>query len=404
MTVRASYTDTTTNVRAVGDSIFNIDFQEAALLQLLGWKSSNLKKFAVRNGWPSTKIEWLEDTNTPFRSLVGESGFDGSETDLTVDTGHGVYFRKGDILGICDTTTDTATGPFQEKVLVTAVSGDVLTIVRGYGATSGTSAAQNTGVVLLTRANAENSLYTTEHITTPTAPYNYTQILDASVELSRTESMMMRHGIPDHMDMQISKLFDNDGSEGRLAQLLHRTFYYGERVIRSSGDAYGSMGGFETYVTTSLASASHVVDLNAAAITKKDIHGVLRAIRDANGRVTHIVTNSWGIEKIQGFYEDSIRTTKEERVLGSPEVEAIRTPHGEVKLIYDWMCPAGSYYFINADKMGWVPFDDFHRKSIYGNAESNPYDGVIEQVLGEYTFALANPKSHGLIYDASLTK
>src|SRR5690606_38676421 len=151
-----------------GDTIYNIDFQEAALLQLLGFSSSNLKKFNVRSGWPSTKLEWLEDTNTPFRSVVGESGFDNSETDLTVGTGHGTYFRKGDILGICTTGTDTATGPFQEKVLVTAVSGDALTIVRGYGATSGTAAAQNTGVVLLTRANGENSLYTTEHITTPT--------------------------------------------------------------------------------------------------------------------------------------------------------------------------------------------------------------------------------------------
>lgn len=402
MAERVSYTDTTTNVRAVGDSIFNIDFQEAALLQLLGFKSNNLKKFAVKSGWPSTKLEWLEDVNVPFTSLVAENGFDASETDLTVTTGEGKYFRKGDILGIYP--TGTTVGAFQEKVLVTAVSGDVLTIVRGYGSTTGTAALINTGVRLLTRAMPENAIYTTEHMTTPTAPYNYTQILDAAVEMSRTEMMMQRYGINDHMDMQIAKLFDNGGQEGRLAQLLHQTFYYGERVIRAAGDEYGSMGGFDQFVTLSTTSANHHFTLSDAAITKKDIHKVIRAIRSSNGRVTHLVTGAWGIEKIRGFYEDSIRTTQEQRVMGSPEVEEIVTPHGSVRVIYDWMCPEDRYYFINADKCGWIPFDEFHRKTVYGGNENNPYDGTIEKVIGEYTFGLANPKSFGLIYGASTTK
>ena len=402
MAERVSYTDTTTNVRAVGDSIFNIDFQEAALLQLLGFKSNNLKKFAVKSGWPSTKLEWLEDVNVPFTSLVAENGFDASETDLTVTTGEGKYFRKGDILGIYP--TGTTVGAFQEKVLVTAVSGDVLTIVRGYGSTSGTAALINTGVRLLTRAMPENAIYTTEHITTPTAPYNYTQILDAAVEMSRTEMMMQRYGINDHMDMQIAKLFDNGGQEGRLAQLLHQTFYYGERVQRATGDDYGSMGGFDQFVTLNTTSANHHFTLSDAAISKKDIHKVIRAIRSSNGRVTHLVTGAWGIEKIRGFYEDSIRTTQEQRVMGSPEVEEIVTPHGSVRVIYDWMCPEDRYYFINADKCGWIPFDEFHRKTVYGGNENNPYDGTIEKVLGEYTFGLANPKSFGLIYGASITK
>lgn len=403
MAVRASYTDTTTNIRAVGDMIYNIDFQEAALLQLLGFTSKNLSKWAIKQGWPSTKIEALEDVNVPFTTLLAESGFDSSETDMTVTTGEGQYFRKGDVLGIY--ANAAGTGAIAEKVLVTSVSGDVLTIVRGHGDTSG--AAHSNGVMarLLTRANEENSQYTTEHITTPTAPYNYTQILDAAVEMSETEALMSRYGIDDHMDMQVAKLFDNGGSEGRLAQLLHRTFYYGERVVRSSSaGAYGFMGGFNTFVTTSTASSSHVVDLDSRALTKKDIHGVIRAIRSNGGRVTHLVTGAWGIEKIRSLYEDNVRTTREERVVGQPEVDTILTPHGQVRILYDWMCPEDEYYFLNVDKMGWVPFREFKRKTIYGGNENNPYDGRIEQVIGEYTFMLTNPKSHGRLHDVSITK
>lgn len=401
MATRLSYTDTTTNIRAVGDMIYNIDFQEAALLQLLGFSNSNLRKFAVKQGWPSTKIEWLEDVNTPWTTTLAEN-MDTSETNMDVAAGTGQYFRKGDILGIY--STSTASGTLTEKVLVTAVSTDTLTVVRGWGDTSGTAAGNGDAVRLLTRANEENSIYTTEYITTPTAPYNYTQIIDAAVEMSETEALMSRYGISDHMDMQVAKLFDNGGAEGRLAQLLHQTFYYGERTQRtSSAGAYGSMGGFNTFVTSSTATANHVFDLSGAALQRDDIHKVIRAIRNSNGKVTHLVTGAWGIEKIRAMYEDSIRTTQEQRVMGSPQVDEIVTPHGSVRVIYDWMCPESDYYFINADKCGWIPFRDFDRKMVYGGPDNNPYDGRIERVVGEYTFALANPKSFGRIYGASTT-
>jgi hypothetical protein len=400
MPARVSYTDTITAERGIGDQIFNIDFMEAALLQLLGFSKKNLNKFSVKSGWPSTKLEILEDVNVPFTTTILDAAFTNVKATMPVAAGTGQYFRKGDIIGIYP--TGTLTGTFQEKVLVTSVAGDTLTIERGWGDTSGVAALTGTGVRLITRANEENSLYNTEYITTPTAPFNYTQILDAAVEMSETEAMMSRYGISDHMDMQISKLFDNGGSEGRLAQLLHQTFYYGERTIRAASPAYGSMGGFNVFVTAANTSSGHVFDMGGAAVEKDDIHKVIRSIRNSNGKVTHLVTGAWGIEKIRSFYEDSVRTTQEQRVMGSPAVDEIVTPHGSVRVIYDWMCPESDYYFINADKMGWIPYREFTRKTVYGGAENNPYDGRIEKVVGEYTFMLANPKSHGRIYGASI--
>lgn len=402
MAVRESFTDTVTPVRAVSDAIYNIDFQEAMLLQLLGFGSNNLSKIQVKgNSWPSTKLEWLEDVNVPFTSLLAASGLDGSQTDPTVTTSTGKYFRKGDILGIYP--TGTTTGTFQEKILVTGVSGDVLTVERGYGSTSATAAAAGTGVRLITRAMPENHIYTTEHITTPTAPHNFTQILDAAVEMSRTELRRLRYGIDDHMDMQIAKLFNDSGKEGRLAQLLHQTFFFGERVERGGAD-YGSMGGFDTYVDASKASANHVFSLGGNALQRKDIHRVLRAVRNANGRVTHLVTGAWGIDKIRALWDDKVQVTQEERVLGSPEVDFIRTPHGQVRLVYDWMCPEDRYYFLNVDKCGWVPYDEFRRKTVYDGEDNSPYDGRVEKVVGEYTFFLANAKSFGLISNVSTNK
>jgi hypothetical protein len=404
MATRVSYTDTTTDIPAVSDAIYNIDFNEAGLLQLLGFSSKNLSKFAVKAGWPSTTLTWLEDINVPKSTTLNDGAFDSSQTDLAVAANTGQYFRKGDILGIY--ANAAGTGAIAEKFLVTAQASDTLTIVRGYGDTTG--AAHDTGsfIRLLTRANEENSLYTTEHITTPTSVSNQTQILDAAVEMSETEVLMSRYGITDHMDMQVGKLFDNNGSEGRLAQLLHETFYYGEKVARAAPPVYGSMGGFNTFVTTSTASSSHVVDLGGAAFQRDDIFGIMRAIRNSGSgaRVTHLVMNSWALEKISLWEENKVRiTAKEQRVVNQPEVQEIITPHGSVRLVYDWMCPQDEMYFINADKCGWVPYREFKRKTIYGGNQNNPYDGHIEQVIGEYTFGLTNPKSFGRLHDFSIT-
>lgn len=402
MAIRYSYDDTTTAKRGISDMIYNIDFQNAPLLALLGFGADNLSKIAVKGGWPNTKLEWLEDVNTAFSTTLAEA-VDGSETGIDVAANTGQYFRKGDVLAIY-AAADTARQTVLERYLVTSVSTDTLTVERGHGATSAVATAASGDTVFLeTRAAPENDAYATEYITTPTAPYNYTQILPAAVEMSRTEREMSRYGIKEHMDVQVAKLFDNGGAEGRLAKLLHGIFYYGERVLRAASPAYGFAGGFDTFVTTTTASTSHVFSKSSAALQKPDVHKVMRAIADSGGRCTHIVTDSWLYEKIPTFYEDKVRTVEEKTVRGTPEVMEIITPHGRAKVVYDYLCPPGTMYFLNQEKCGWVPFSEFKRSTVYGE-DNSPNDGSVEKVVGEYTFFLANPKSFGKISACSITK
>jgi hypothetical protein len=365
-------------MRSIADAVFMIDWTEAPLLNILGFGSENIKKFDLVN-FPSTKIEWIEDTMSPYTTTLNESGFDDSETDLTVATSTGAYFRQGDIISLED-----------EYMLVTSVSSDVLTVVRGYGST--TAAAHVTGltVTLLTRAMPEGANATTGNTTTTSQPYNHSQIISEAAQATKTAIAIKKYGIEDELDYQVSKLFANGGQAGKLAQFLQRTFYYGKRVTRSAS-AYGSMGGFGTFVTT------NVTNLSSASLQRADIHTKVRQIRDAGGMCTHLITGSWGLEKINGMYENYIRTTRDE-TRGGSEITMIKTPHGEVEVVYDWMCPAGYMYFINKEKVGWLPVRQFESGKI---AEQGDY--FLTDVVGEYTFALANEKSHGLIYGFSTT-
>lgn len=372
---RTSYTDSNVNMRGISDAVYMIDWTEAPLLNILGFGPENVRKFDLVN-FPSTKVEWIEDTMSPYTTTTAEDMTD-SETDMDVASGTGSYFRQGDIIRVGS-----------EYMLVTAVSTDTLTITRGYGSTTAATSTSGAAVTLLTRAMPEGADATTGHTTTTTQPYNYSQIISEAAKATKTAIAIKKYGIEDELDYQVSKLFANNGSAGKLAQFLQRTFYYGKRVQRSAS-AYGGMGGFGTFVTT------NVTNLSSASLQRSDIHTKIRQIRDAGGRCTHLITGSWGLEKINGMYEGVIRTTRDE-TRGGSEITMVKTPHGEVEVVYDWMCPDGYMYFINSEKVGWLPVRAFEAGKI---AEQGDY--YLTDVVGEYTFAIANEESHGLIYGFS---
>lgn len=372
---RYSYTDSGVNMRSIADAVYMIDWTEAPLLNILGFGPENVRKFDLVN-FPSTKIEWIEDTMSPYTATVNEA-LDSSETGVDVATDQGAYFRQGDIVAVDS-----------EYMLVTSVSGDTLTVTRGFGGTTAASHSDQATLTLLTRAMPEGANATTGHTTTTTQPYNYSQIISEAAQATKTALAIKKYGVTDEMDYQVGKLFANGGQAGKLAQFLQRTFYYGKRVQRTAS-AYGTMGGFGVFVTT------NVTNLSSASLQRSDIHTKIRQIRDAGGMCTHLITGSWGLEKINGMYEGMIRTTRDE-TRGGSEITMVKTPHGEVEVVYDWMCPAGYMYFVNQEKCGWLPVRAFEAGKI---AEQGDY--FLTDVVGEYTFALANEESHGLIYGFS---
>lgn len=385
---RASYTDTTNNKRGIIDMIYMVDWTKAPLLNTLGFTNANTKKFRPVN-WPSTKLEWLEDSMRAFGTTMNDSGgIDGSALSVTVTDG--TLFRQGDVVGIH--ASSASTSAIAEKVLVTAVNGNDLTIVRSWGDPAAAVHADGVYMSVETRAMPEGSDYVTGYTTTLSAPYNYTQILSEAVKSTRTSRAITKYGIEDDLAYQVAKLFKDGGNVGVLPILLEKTFYSGERTQRtSSAGAYGSMGGFEVFVTT------NVTDLSGAALTRKNIHDTIRSIRDAGGDTDILLTNSWGIEKITSMYEETIRTTRDE-TRGGSEITMIKTPHGEVELVYSWLCPQDRYYFINREKCGWLPFYEFNIHDI-----PSVGDWSAQDIVGEYTFFLTCEESHGLIKGASIT-
>lgn len=385
---RTTYTDTTPQVRNISDIIRMLDWNTAGLLNKFGLNAES--KFRLVNGL-HTKIEWLEDTMSGRSTTLNESGYDDSETDMTVTDS--TIFKEGDILLIDS-----------ELQYISAVntSTHVLTTVRGFGGTTAASHSNGATVQKATIARLEGADYTTGHTTTVTNPFNYTQILSEAIKVTGSEMVNTKYGISDTMAYHLAKLIGGGGGgisvngrfrAGTLPILLQQTFYHGKRAA-GSATAARAMGGFTQYVTTNV---SNPAGGSGAPVTRKDIEDMFEDIFLAGGMPDTLITNSWGVRKISSFYEGSIYTDRSE-TRGGSRITTIVTDFGEIEVMFDWLCPTDKMYFVDSTKLGWTTYRPFQ---VIDRPVTGDY--VAKEVLGEFSFILVNEKAHGYLQNISTT-
>jgi hypothetical protein len=383
-----SFGDTVTVKRTIANIIKNIDPQDTPCVSMFGTR--NESKFAMQN-FPNHKYEWLQDIMLPQTTLIAESGFDASETDLTVTTGEGAYAKDGDVWLINETG---------EKVLVTGVSTDTWTIVRGFGATSGAAAANGGTLTRLYSARLEGEDSDDAYYTTPTAPYNYSQILHAEVEVSGSEQdATSRYGIPNQRNYQIMKwlggMGGGGGKKGRAGDLmiqLEKTFFYGERIERASSTR-GAMGGFDTFVNVTDTSSSHVVNAAGVELSEDMLNNVIQAAWGAGGKPDTIICNAFQKRLISSWYRNYLQVPRTESTVGMV-FDNIETEFGVLRLQLNRWCQSDRVYITQSDLLGWVTLRDWDIQKLAKTGDADR-----EQIIGEFGFVLQMPKAHGYLYN-----
>ena len=376
---RTTYTDTTPQVRSLRNIIDHIDWTEAGLLKKFG--TDNQGKFRLIN-WPHTKYEWLSDTMSP-RSTTLTEDLDNSETG--VDVTDGTIFKEGDVVRVGT-----------EFMYVSDVTGNTLTVVRGFAGSSAAAASNGATIYRSTIARLEGADYDTGHTTTVSSDYNYTQIFAEAVKVTGSEQVDTKYGITDTMAYHLSKLMGGSNGygdkfrAGSLPLLLQQTFYYGKRAQGSASTAR-AMGGFEHYVTT------NVTDLSSAALTRKKIEDLFETCFLAGGDPDTIIVNSWLRRKISSFYEGSIRTERSE-TRGGSKIDTIVTDFGEIEVMFDRWCPTDRLYMVNSADVGWLTYRPWQ---VVDRPSTGDY--MVKEVLGEFGFVVVNQGGMGYIKNASTT-
>ena len=242
------------------------------------------------------KINWLEDEFLPTLTTLAASATSAATT-LSVATGTGVYFRAGDIVYIASSG---------EKVSVSSIATDDLTVVRGVGDVTAATAQTGVELVIIGNASAQGADYGTLKSVKRTLGYNYTQIFRHPFGFTGTDVEIETYGSNEPATELAKKAVEH-----KRAQEL--SSFVGARDFTSaSPDSKGYMGGVSEYLSTNVFSAVGTLGLTSFDSKAQSAyqHGSMRKVLFAAPTPARALSNLFANNWVRARPEDSVYGAK----------------------------------------------------------------------------------------------
>jgi hypothetical protein len=334
----------------------------------------------------STHHEWLEDELLPNKDAVNDSTFSdpSADTDFVVDNGS--RFRIGDQIQIEGS---------EELMLVTGISTNTLTVVRGYSGTTAEDLADNQVINILGNAALEGADKPNARFTNRSRCGNYTQIFTATVEVSGSDLAASQLGLADEMDNQ---------KQSRLRELVrdmeNTVINAGQPSSNpeGSGTVRRSMKGIIKHLSTNIFHTGDSGFPSGTDLDEAKINYVLRKIwENSSGNVDLVVVGGFQKRKINAFCSDS-RAYGANDTIFTDMIGIYESDFGVCKIITTRWMPQDAVLLLDSSRINVLPLAgrSFHFKPL---ASSGDYE--CGELIGEYTLELKNEAAHGLIRDLS---
>ena len=173
--------------RKVIDNAFEIArSKRTGLLQVVAMGSPVMPYDGYKTSWLDMRVDATSSTTTAA-VLVGAT---------TVPVADGSKFRAGMLLSPVGS---------DEVILVTAVSGNDLTVTRGFGGTTAAALTSGQKLVIDSVAREENSQAENDGIFQPEPVENFFQTMDTAVEMSRRALATMQFGNTNDLTFQVAE-------------------------------------------------------------------------------------------------------------------------------------------------------------------------------------------------------
>lgn len=330
------------------------------------------------------KLSWLDGYRGADSSTL-TAGVDSSVT--TIPVADGSLFRAGMLV--------SANGS-DEVMAVTGVSGNNLTVVRGFGGT--TAEAVSTGVVLTidSTGRKENSLAETDKIWTPEVTENFFQTMDTALEFSRRALATMQYGNTNDLTFQLAERMR------QLAINMDRTLIRGRKATLGAGDDLISYtGGIRYFIENSGVSQLNV-DNAGAALTIDNIQNLNAEVVKLGGVSTHIavginkarelnrlISANWSSQRLSDFIAD------EGALMALPsDIPLIGNP---VTIVVDTNLDDSELIMYDASKISVIPMAA-NNANADGNwrtldATQNGQDGIAARIIGDFGMEIRQSKA-----------
>lgn len=363
----------------MADKIAMLDPTEAPFVTLL----KKIKK-DTRVAY-SPKFEWLEDDLLSNTTAVNGAVADGTTTSLTVDDGS--ILRPHDIIKL------PSTG---ESLLVTAIAGNTLTVVRGYGSTAAAAIADNAEVFIIGSAMPENSNAREVRSTLEANAYNYTQIFRTPVALSNTENASKLYGGKD-------RAYQRKKAGLEHKRDIARAMYFGERKLDTSGSTpRRTMGGLIEFLSGSSYAQAFTVSTGATPLTwtnfnklvakKAFEHGSSEKLLVCGAELSAAI-DEWAMDKMRLKQRDADKTF-------GVKISTLKTSFGDLNVLYDPLLTGTVYggygMILDMDNIRYAYLDGRDTK-LFVDRQANDLDGIMDEYLTECSLEVKLPKTHMLI-------
>lgn len=336
----------------------------------------------------STHHEWLEDELLPNKDAINDSTYTDPAADTQFVVDNGGRFRVGDQIQVEGS---------EELMLVTAISTNTLTVVRGYASTTPEALADNKVINILGNAALEGADKPDVRFTNRVRCGNYTQIFTTAVEVSGTDMAASHLGLADEMDYQ---------KQERLRELLRdleNSVINGGQPASNpegSGSVRRSMKGIIKHLSTNVFHTGDSGFPSGTDLDEAKINYVLRKVwENSGGNVDLIVVGGFQKRKINAFCADS-RTYAAGDTTFTNMISVYESDFGVCRIITTRWVPQDAALLLDSSRIAVLPLAgrSFHFKPL---ASSGDYE--CGELIGEYTLELRNQAAHGLIRDLSAT-
>lgn len=340
--------------------------------------TSFLSRVGISGEATETTHSWMEDSlnaNSATTPNTAAGYLDASETSLDVTTGHGARFRIGTLF------RDEAAGK-TEVMQVTAISTDTLTIVRGYGSTSGethgTSPSTGFTIRIIAHTNQEGQDPPADTSKARTKVSNYTQIFQYGINVSHTMRSVLQAGVADEFTFQVARRLMEAMRE------LDSSLVAGIKSASAGSDSvYRSMGGLIEWVSQSGGNTNSTSE----ALTLSAVNTMAKSIWDDGGYPNFILVGGKQKKAISGFDQSSRRSVYNTTVAGY-EVDKVMTDLGFVlDVIVDPWVPDDVAIVGDINKVRVLPL---RNSAMRAEDLAKTGSAFKAQIYGEYTCEVRN--------------
>lgn len=327
------------------------------------------------------KITWL-DMSVGADTLIVNGAVLAAATTITVTDGSKA--RANMLLFVGD-----------EYIVVTAVSGNDLTVLRGQGGSTAADIADEAVMSIESIAREENSLTETDGIYQPEDVENNFQTMDTAVEMSRRALATLQFGNTNDLAFQVNERIR------QLAIQMDKTLIRGRKMELTIGGKKVTYTGGLGYFFEQAGALS--VDHSAAALTLDAVNALQAEIKARGGMVDSLVVGIKQARALQALVNAQYGSQR----LGdfvSDQGGLVRLPSdlpqigGASTIVIDTNMKDDELYLVDSRRMTIVPMAQGNAADSGAwrtlDATAPGQDGQKARVIGDFAMEIRDSKTH----------